>query len=401
MPFTIVQGDIAKMDVDAVVNAANEGLREGGGVCGAIFAGAGAARMRRACDQIGHCPTGSAVLTSGFSLPARLVVHAVGPVWRGGGFGEERLLRQTYRSALSLACAAGARSVAFPLISAGVYGYPQAAALRVATDEIRRFLDARDEGAEEVEVLLVIRDREAFSRFVEGFDAASAHLHAVARAGSDVLSSVPAEGRAAFAPDVEDLPPAPTSVPLQGRGASGRLGADRPVDAFAAPQPAGAPQFAGAPQPVGGFEEPQPFICADSAPAAPDVLGCSDVEDDLRSRLGSLDASFASTVLALIDARGLTDVQVYKRANLSRQVFSRLRRDEGYRPTKQTAVALALALELDLSETADLLGRAGYALGHASVFDVVVEWCIERGRFDVFEVNELLFAFDQPLLGSL
>lgn len=122
---------------------------------------------------------------------------------------------------------------------------------------------------------------------------------------------------------------------------------------------------------------------------------------DLEDLLDNLDASFSQMVLALIDERGLTDAEVYRRANLSRQLFAKVRRDDHYRPTKQTAVALACALELSLNETRSLLERAGYALSHASKFDIIVEYFLAHGHHDVFELNELLFAFDQPLVGSV
>ena len=140
MPFRIVRGDITKMRTDAVVNAANSALCQGGGVCGAIFSAAGALELRRACDQIGRCETGEAVITGGFRLPAQYIIHTVGPVWRGGNSGEEELLRSCYRKSLMLAKQNELKSVAFPLISAGIFGYPKAQAAAVAVSEIQTFL---------------------------------------------------------------------------------------------------------------------------------------------------------------------------------------------------------------------------------------------------------------------
>ena len=356
MPFSIIEGDISKVAADAVVNAANEQLMAGGGVCGAIFAGAGFEQMQAACDAIGHCPTGNAVVTPGFGLPAKHVIHAVGPVWRGGGHDEEALLRSAYRRALMRAVEIGARSVAFPLISAGIYGYPQDAARAVATSEIRAFLASHDELA----VYLVLYNRARFAQTLARYQDVAGFVDAVARrtqgigAGAARSAAMAAYEAGNF---VENAPA-------------------RSCDAEEAPL---APQAAPAP------------AAASLRPSA----------HDLTWRLEHLDASFSATVLSLIDERGLTDAQVYKRANLSRQVFSKLRRDDGYRPAKQTAVALALALELDLDQTEDLLQRAGYALSRTNKFDIIVEYYIERGCCDVFEVNEMLFAFDQPLLGSL
>lgn len=144
MPLTFVAQDITKMAVDAVVNAANSRLAPGGGVCSAIFAAAGYDRLDRACRAIGGCSTGEAVITDGFDLPARFVIHAVGPIWTGGNCGEEEQLRSCYRNALELACRHGCISIAFPLISSGIYGYPKEQALTVAVSAIRSFLEDQD-----------------------------------------------------------------------------------------------------------------------------------------------------------------------------------------------------------------------------------------------------------------
>ena len=128
--------DITTVDADAIVNAANESLAPGGGVCGAIHRAAGP-ELARACAAIGHCPTGEARITPGFRLPARYVIHAVGPVWRGGGEGEPELLASAYRSALRLAAEHGVRSIAFPAISTGIFGYPLEEAAGVAVSAVR------------------------------------------------------------------------------------------------------------------------------------------------------------------------------------------------------------------------------------------------------------------------
>lgn len=332
MPFLIVRDDIARVSADAVVNAANPALQAGGGVCGALFAAAGAERMREACDAIGGCPTGSAVVTPGFDLDAKWCIHAVGPVWRGGGEGEREALRSCYRSVFAQVERLGARSVAFPLISAGIFGFPVDEALSIAREEAEAFLAHRDE----VEATLVVFDR------------------AVVRAGSALFDQAREyidDGYVDASPHMRDR--------LQ------RLAEEPWLGAASAPMTMAA--------------------------AAPREL------DEL---LDDLDASFSETLLALIDERGLTDAQVYHRANLSRQLFSKIRGNRAYRPTKATAVALAVALELDLDQTQDLLGRAGLALSRSSRFDVIVRFFLERGIHDVFRMNEVLFAYDQPLLGS-
>ena len=341
MPFSIVRNDIARVRADVLVNAANERLAAGGGVCGAIFAGAGASRMAAACAKIGHCPTGSAVTTPGFDLPCRWVVHAVGPIWRGGSHGERNHLQGCYRSVFAEVARLGAASVAFPLISAGIFGYPVREALDVARAETSAFLDDHPD----VEVTLVVFTRDVVAQGVARLGELREYVDDAYVDGSPHLRDRSAELRELCAP--EPCPAAP---------------------------PSAAPSC-----------------------AAPGDLG---TPDELAERLEHLDASFSEALLALVDERGLTDAQVYRRANLSRQLFSKIRSKPDYRPSKPTAVALALALGLTLPQTQELLAHAGLTLSRSSKFDVIVEFYLARGVHDVMAVNEALFAFDQPLLGS-
>lgn len=156
MPFRLIRGDITTLRADAIVNAANQALAPGGGVCGAIFRAAGYDQLERACRAIGGCATGSAVLTSGFALPARYIIHTVGPVWQGGSHGEAQLLKSCYCSSLRLAKEHGCRSIAFPLISAGIYGYPKSEAKRIAVTAIQEFLSAH-----EMDAMLVLFGHES------------------------------------------------------------------------------------------------------------------------------------------------------------------------------------------------------------------------------------------------
>lgn len=345
MPLVLTRDDVSRVDAEAVANAANEHLSVGGGVCGAIFEAAGRRELESACKQLGGCPTGSAVVTPGFGLKARWIIHAVGPIWRGGSWGEDALLRSAYRSALERASELGVRSVALPLISTGIFGFPIDRALAIATSEISAFLDR----VQDVEVRLVVFDRAAFAACLADYGEVAACVdkeYVDARRGRDRMGdlrlSMPACGAAA---DV-----------ISGDAAPGGscFGSARPI--------------------------------AD--------------ERELKDLLVHLDTSFSQAVLSLIDERGLTDAAVYKKANLSRQVFSKLRKDDGYRPAKPTAVALAIALELDMDQTRELLQRAGYALSTASTFDAIVRYYIERHSYDIVAINQMLFAFDQPLLGS-
>lgn len=339
MPFRIVRDDIVNLKVDAVVNAANTELRMGGGVCGAIFRAAGADALRAACAPLAPIRCGEAAITPGFLLNASFIIHAAGPIYNGGQNGEARLLRSCYTNALRVAQQSGCASVAFPLISSGIYGYPREEALEIATSAIGDFLLHEDEG---MTVILVVFDKESFVLSTKLLGEVAAYIDE-----RYVEDRIPRERNREFL-DPEFRFAGPRELPK--------------ADRRAAPQ--------------------------ESAPA------------DLDSLVGSLGASFSQTLLHLIDGRNRTDVEVYKRANLDRKLFSKIRTVENYTPSKRTALALAVALELDLDETRELLRRAGYALSPSRKFDVIVEYFIANRRYDVLEINEVLFHYDQPLLGG-
>ena len=330
MPLHIVRNDITTMKVDAIVNAANESLLGGGGVDGAIHRAAGPELLAE-CRGLGGCKTGQAKITRGYRLPAKYVIHAVGPVWQGGGHGERELLAGAYRASLELALANGCQTVAFPLISAGAYGYPKDRALKAAVDVIGDFLLAHD-----MTVYLVIFDRAAFS------------------IGEKLFADI-----AAYIDDryVEEH-------------------TDRREEQYRRAMT---------------FAAEAPPLCASACPSVPGSLD---------EALGRLDESFSQMLLRKIDEKGMTDAQCYKKANIDRKLFSKIRSDAHYRPSKPTAMAFAVALELPLDEARELLEKAGFAFSHASKFDIIVEYFIARRNYDIFAINEALFAFDQSLLGG-
>ena len=339
MPFTIVRQDITRMQVDAIVNAANEKLTPGGGVCGAIHAAAGP-ELAVACIKLGGCKTGRAVITPGYRLPAKYVIHTPGPVWYGGLFGEKEKLASCYHSALELACKHGCKSVAFPLISSGIYGVPKGIAFRVASDAIQDFL-MRDDCDPDLMVYLVVFDKKSllagsklYANIAEYIDDhyADAFAKFDRRRGREDVDSC-----AGYAPDMPCMP---------------------------APQPQAAPA-------------------------------------SLEDALDMLDESFSQMVLRKIDEKGFKkDSDCYKKANMDRKLFSKIRSDVHYQPKKATAMALAVALELSLEETQELLMKAGYSLSHSSKMDLIVEYFIVNGHYDIRAINDALYQFDQPLLGG-
>lgn len=376
MPFSIVRDDISRVHADVLVNAANVRLAPGGGVCGALFSAAGFDEMRAACEAIGGCATGDAVATPAFNLPARWCVHAVGPIWRGGRAHEEELLHRCYRSAFARAVELGARSVAFPLISAGIYGFPVERALAIVREEVAVFLKHHDK----IELTLVVFERAVVQmgnalveQVQEYIDDEYVDSSSFMRRDTGKLERELRWTEDASAPHSVEMAE-PVSLPecLQEDDASTVMpSASRPFVASGI-RMSGSPSRAGA-----------------------------TLDSEIAQLVATLDAPFSTTLLALIDARGMTDAEVYHRANISRQLFSKIRGNESYRPSKQTVVALAIALELDMSATQDLLARAGFTLSKSGKLDVIVRFFIERGIYDLFQLNEVLFAYDLPLVGSV
>ncbi|MEI7885015.1 MAG: macro domain-containing protein [Clostridia bacterium] len=338
MPMEIVRNDITKIQVDAIVNAANASLKMGSGVCGAIFSAAGEADLQKECEQLGICHVGQAVITSGYALPAKYVIHTVGPIWQGGVAGEAQALANCYSNSLELALRYKCNSIAFPLISSGVFGYPKDEALKIAIASIGEFLLRN-----ELLVYLVVYDNKAYQLSAKLFSAIENYIddnYIEEHQRNQRISQVV----------------------------------------------------------INNYMEMQEFLLEDTiyeqcAPA-------TKKQRSLHEVVAQLEESFSQMLLRLIDEKQLTDVATYKKANIDRKLFSKIRSDNAYNPKKTTAIAFAIALELSLDETKDLLARAGYTLSHSHKFDLIVEYFIAAENYNIFEINEALFAFDQLLLGA-
>jgi O-acetyl-ADP-ribose deacetylase (regulator of RNase III) len=334
MPLEIVRNDITKMTVDAIVNAANESLLGGGGVDGAIHYAAGPGLLAE-CKTLNGCKTGNAKITGGYNLPANYVIHTVGPIYEDGKHGEKALLESCYRESLALAKAHNCETVAFPLISSGVYGYPKDQALKVAIDVISDFLLEN-----EMKVYIVIFDKAAYKISEKLF--------------SDIAEYIDDN----YVDEYTDY-----------RRESMRMNV--PMQAS-----------------VGLFKA--------------DLCECKAMlsEEELDARIKQIDESFSQMLLRKIDEKGMTDAECYKKANIDRKLFSKIRSDVYYKPSKPTAIAFAISLELSLDETEDMLKKAGFALSNSNKFDIIIEYFISKGNYNIFEINEALFAFDQSLLGG-
>ena len=341
MPFEIVRNDITDMRVDAIVNTANPRPVIGLGVDSTIHEKAGPALLA-ARQEIGDISCGCAAITPAFDLDAKYVIHTVGPVWEGGSYGEEVLLRNCYDNSLKLALAHGCESIAFPLISAGNYGFPKDKALQIAISAFSEFLLEH-----EMQIYLVVFDRKAFKLSEQLFQGVASYID---------QNYVDAREQAVY-----------------GVGSGIRRSRSR--------------------------HRRDMEICEDHM-AMPCAPMAASIATSLEDMLKQADAGFTETLLKLIDKTGKKDSEIYKKALLTKQHFSKIRNNPNYKPTKPTAIALALALELDLEATKDLIGRAGYALTNSSKFDLIIRYFIEQGNYNVVEINIALYEFDQILIGN-
>ena len=346
MPLQIIREDITRMRVDAIVNTTNEEMVGYSGVDLAVHTVAGE-ELDAECRELAPLGLGQAKISGAYKLPCKYVIHTSGPVWRGGLVGESIILRSCYIESLKLAVKHKCRSVAFPLISSGVYCYPKDQVLKFAIQTITEFLFDH-----ELTVYLCVFDKESYSFSQKLFN--------------DIQAFIDDEYVDEHDEDFYDLYEFDTDE----------------IEATKCIQP------------------PQAPMCADAC-IAPRKKETSFVAGKtLHEYLKQRDQSFQEMLFDLIDRSGMTDVECYKKANVDRKLFSKIRNNPDYKPSKTTALAFAIALELSLEETKELIGRAGYALSHSRKFDVIIEYFIKEKKYDIFEINEALFAFDQSLLGA-
>ncbi len=368
MPLQIIRNDITRVEADAIVNTANPEPIVGGGTDSAIYEAAGKEKLLEARRKIGVIEPGQAFHTPAFGLKAKHIIHTVGPVWVDGTRGEREVLASCYASSLALAEKLGCRSVAFPLISSGVYGFPDGEALTVALAAIQRFLVDTDE---DMQVTLVV------------FGKKTTVLSAKIREGvKEYISEAEVRalrdreyGYGASAREKEIL----RRRRLQNRP---RLREDASADFCAMMAPTAAPPTA---KPAAG--------AAKAGNAAKPAGGR--IEDYLPKK----EDSFTDRLLRLVNQTGRTNKEIYTAANISKKVFSAIFSKKNYHPSKNTVLALCLALRLDTDEAGDLLARAGYAFSPVDTTDCVVRFFLDNREFDVYEVNCVLDDLQQPVLG--
>lgn len=364
MPYQIIRNDITTMHVDAIVNPTDWIYSGSGGTDEKIHLAAGE-DLRRACDVLPPLETGEAIVTDGFRLPCRYVIHTIGPIWTGGDQNERETLIACYRNCLRAAFNLACETVAFPLIASGTFGYPKDQVLRVALETIAEFLMAH-----EMTVYIVVYDKESY--------AISKKLHAEIESYIDENY-------------IENEESSLSDRILSGKEHSGFL-----LNAALPPETclhAAAAEEVCAPEPKRKAKR--------TAASLSEKKSINQSEKaSLDSMLASMDEGFSSALFRWIDAKGMTDVECYKKANIDKKLFSKIR-NPSYRPSKPTILAFAVALELTLEETKALLETAGLALSRSSRFDVIVSFFISNGKYDLWEINETLYQYDLPCLGNV
>ena len=356
MPLQIIRQDITKMRVDAIVNTTNEEMIGYSGVDLAIHTIAGE-ELDVECEALAPLCLGQAKISGGYNLPCKYVIHTSGPIWRGGLLGESIILRSCYMESLKLAVEHKCRSVAFPLISSGVYQYPKDQVLKFAIQTITEFLFDH-----ELMVYICVFDRDSYSFSQKLFNDIKSFIDDDYVEEHDEDFYLEDYDECYYPEDYDE----------------GELGS-RVMESTVLCDEA--------------IEMPAPSCSTEPSDSAR--------SETLDEYLRNMDKPFAYKLFDLIDERGMTDVECYKKANIDKKTFSKIKcNPKIYKPSKQTAVAFAIALRLDLDQTQDLLASAGLTLSRSFTFDKIIRYFIQKGNYNIHEINEALFEFDQVLLGS-
>ena len=408
MAFTIIRDDITNVSADAIVNTANPKPVFGAGTDAAIYKKAGVKELLKKRKKIGKMEVGEAKATPAFSLNAEYIIHTVGPVYKDGRSGEEEDLRKCYKNCLLLAEELKCESVAFPLISTGSYGFPKAEALRIMISEFSDFLSGH-----EMEITLVVFDEESFAvsgKIFSGIDEYIDENYVSEKLDEEYSETETLLYREAVIKDRGNARVSNAVPKKPGKGFGRRAARDSSESAFYHSRAededvcdecvcAEEAFFDGAME-----EEPCEPVCAASPAPVSKMLEMPAVakpkERTLDELVNQVKETWQENLFRLIDEKGYTDTEVYKRANVDRKLFSKIRSNPSYQPKKSTAIAFALAMKLNLDETKDFLARAGYALSPSSKADLIVEYFIDNEEFDIYTINLALFDHEQPLLGA-
>ena len=387
MPFKIVRNDITKMKVDAIVNTANPRVRVGRGVDEAIYSAAGWDKLMKEREKIGPMARGSAAITPGFDLPAKYIIHTVGPKWdEEDPEPAKRQLRNCYDNSMSLALEYGLKSIAFPLISTGSYSFPKETGLKIAYDTISRYLYAS-----EMDVYLVVYDEEAFSlsknlmddidefidsRYIEETKAYFGKAEELWKMETGSFEPARAMPNAPSSKALKEISELPGSAPKKSRSILRHI----------------LPKKSERTEPQEDISdrylEARDYDLEVSV--EPKEINAFTKYDSLEDLLKNAGETFQDRLFRYIDNSGLTDVEVYKGANISKQTFSKLKQP-GHMPKKRTVLALAISMKLSVDETRDLLESAGHAFSPSDKIDLAVQYCMYKGIYSIFDVEHILF----------
>ena len=377
MAFKIVRNDITKITADAIVNTANPKPKFSSGTDSAVYAAAGADKLLEERIKIGRIEEGEVAVTPAFDLDAKYIFHTVGPIWKGGNYGEAETVKRCYTNCLNKALELELESIAFPLLATGNYGFPKSDALLLATSVFSNFL-----AENEMDITLVVFDNESFELSGKIFDGINQFIN-----DNYVEEKINEEyfvcDEAASEPD---------------ENAGGRRSRKHGIGLFTGRGKRMA-ESTGMSAPLSAEAAAPEYKMAGSEMLR-NNMAASPVKRSLEDVVKNVSETWSESLLRLITERGYTDTEVYKRANVDRKLFSKIRSNKDYQPKKNTAVAFALALRLNLDETKDFLRRAGYAFSPSSKFDLIIEYSIENGVYDLMLINSALFDHDQPQLGA-
>ncbi len=379
MPLTIIRQSITEVDADAIVNTANPHPVVGGGTDTAVYEAAGFDALLEARKEIGDIRAGDAAVTPAFNLPYKIIIHTVSPMWVDGNHGETETLRSCYLRSLEEAEKHECASTAFPLLASGSNGFPKDIALKTALDSIQSWLMTH-----EMNVILAVFDKESFELSSNVYADVKSYIeeHRVSDLEKKEYGARRRRRDSTLPFDVIGMALPVSSSPMHHPGEK-KEAEDEKEERYNA-----APVYSDAAESY----ESSTHVYAREA-YAPDEISFSDI---LRGR--KKEETFQVKLLQLIDESGETDPMVYKRANIDRKLFAKIRKDENYKPSRKTAIALAIALKLSLPEAQDLLKRAGFSLSQSSTFDLIIRYCFDRRIYDISQVNAILFDFDQEIL---
>lgn len=348
MPFEIVRNNIIHMPVEVIVSPANPAVMIGSGIERRIYqhAQGNLLEQRR---KIGPLSYGDTAMVEVQGFLAKYLIFAVSPPWKCGSVKEEQWLEKCYLDSFQLALDKGCTSMAIPLLSSGNQGFPIDVALQIALSAINQFLLKND-----MKIYLVVFNHKVYQLSEKLFPSIKSYIdETYIQEELEFEYQEIANGVRERRYDRRDFP----QVVSNEKFLMNSIVLEQRCDE------------------EGTFEQ-------------------------LENLVNAMDETFSQSLIRIIDQKGLKDSDVYKKANIDRKLFSKIKNNKEYRPSKTTSIAFAIALELDLKQTNELIGKAGYTLSHSSKFDIIIEYFILHHNYDCYEINEALFSFGQPLIGS-